>query len=271
MVYIFNPSNRTFVSSIDYKFQNSVTSGAFFGLRYQSGTFIYRLDESTSIFAPKFLLDSSVYVHTHSPPSLAKVIGIPTYNTPNVYTVTFKDGTLADYTDDLLSAATTSLSPRKSLLPSWIKGGSNATLFLHDMPKPKHGTLHLTGDKDWIFFPGKQTTTNGISLPDLEANCQELLDTGQLFRGHAKFRNVYDTRNQIALQHCVLHHVTAHTKILQAMCHLDAKSIETFFITASPDDLEEIPHPKALPTLPKRYLDTAAMWFNGCSWLQPTE
>jgi hypothetical protein len=209
-IQFYNPSNGTFVSSIDYKFQNSVTSGAFFGLRYQSGTFIYRLDESTSIFAPKFLLDSSVYVHTHSPPSLATVIGIPTYNNPNVYTVTFKDGTIAEYTDDLLSAATTSLSQRKSLLPSWIKGGSNATLFLHDMPKPKHGTLHLTEDKDWIFFPGKQTTTNGISLPNLEANCQELLDTGQLFRGHAKFRNVYDTRNQIALQYCVLRHVTAH-------------------------------------------------------------
>ncbi len=49
------------------------------------------------------------------------------------------------------------------------------------------------------------------------------------------------------------------TKILQAMRHLDAKSIETFFITASPDDPEEIPHSKALPIHPKRYVDTAAM------------
>jgi hypothetical protein len=40
--------------------------------------------------------------------------------------------------------------------------------------------------------------------------CQELLDTGQLFHGHAKFCNVYDTRNQLSLQHCILRHVLAH-------------------------------------------------------------
>ena len=209
-IQFYNPSNGTFVSSIDYKFQNSFTSGAFFGLRYQSGTFIYRLDESTSIFTPKFLLDSSVYVHFHSPPSLAKVICIPTYSSPNIYTVTFKDGTIAEYTDDLLSVAHVTPSPTKSLLPSWIKGGSNATLFLHNMPKPRHGTLQLNENQEWIFYPGKQTSTNGIPLPDLVANCQKLLDMGQLFRGHTKFRNVYDTRNQLSLQHCVLRHVTAH-------------------------------------------------------------
>jgi len=186
-----------------------VTSGAFFGLKYQPGTFIYRLDESTTIFAPKFLLDSSVYVNTHSPPSMAKVIDIPTYNTPNVYTVVFKDGTIAEYTDDLLTATSSSISPSKSLLPSWIKGGSNATLFLNNIPKPRYGTLQIEDD-NWIFYPGKQTNTNGINLPDLEANCHELLESGQLFRGHAKFRNVYDTRNQLSLQQCVLRHVSAH-------------------------------------------------------------
>jgi len=31
-IQFFNPSNGTFVSSIDYKFQHNVTSGAFFGL-----------------------------------------------------------------------------------------------------------------------------------------------------------------------------------------------------------------------------------------------
>jgi hypothetical protein len=45
-------ANGTFVSSIDYKFQLHTTSGAHFGYKYQAGTFIYRLDESTSIFAP---------------------------------------------------------------------------------------------------------------------------------------------------------------------------------------------------------------------------
>jgi hypothetical protein len=109
-----------------------------------------------------------------------------------------------------LSAAHVTPSPTKSLLPSWTKGGSNATLFLHNMPKPRHGTLQLNENQEWILYPGKQTSTNGIPLPDLVANCQKLLYTGQLFRGHTKFCNVYDTCNQLSLQHCVLHHVTAH-------------------------------------------------------------
>jgi hypothetical protein len=101
----YNPANGTFVSSIDYKFQNHTTSGTYFGMHYQPGVFIDRLDESTSIFAPKYNLESLVYVHTHSPPSLGKIIGIPTYQTPDVYTVVFKDGSISEYTEDLLSAA----------------------------------------------------------------------------------------------------------------------------------------------------------------------
>jgi len=50
----YNPANSTFVSSIDYTFQHHVTSGTKFGFQYQTGTFIYRLDESNTIFAPKF-------------------------------------------------------------------------------------------------------------------------------------------------------------------------------------------------------------------------
>jgi hypothetical protein len=53
-IQFYNPITGTFVSLIIYKFQMNVTSGAYFGPKYQPGTFIYRLDESTSIFAPKF-------------------------------------------------------------------------------------------------------------------------------------------------------------------------------------------------------------------------
>jgi len=134
------------VSSIDYKFQHHVTSGTYFGLKYRPGTFIYRLDESTSIFAPQYNIDSSVFIHTHSPPPIATVIGLPTYSHPDVYTVAFKDGSIAEYTTDLLSAAhSTSPSPSSSLLPSWIIDGANATLFLHSMTKPRRepSTGHL--------------------------------------------------------------------------------------------------------------------------------
>ncbi len=203
----YNPANGTVVSSIDYKFQLHTTSGAYFKLRYQPGTFFYPLDESNIIFAPKFNLESTVLVHTHSPPSLATVIGLPTYEHPDIYTVSFKDGSISEYTENLLSLAPETIPVTSSLLPSWVKGGANATLFLETMSKPRHGVLQFSSD-NWYFYPGK--STEGILLPDFTRHCQSLLDTGQFFRGHAKFRNVYDARAQISLRNCVLRHVSAH-------------------------------------------------------------
>jgi hypothetical protein len=193
----YSPSNGTFVSSIDYKLQLNVSSGSFFGLQYQPGVFIYRIDESNTIFAPTYQLDSSVYIHIHSPPSLAKVIGIPTHKSPDIYTVVFPDGSISKYSSSILnSAPSTSSSMAPMLLPSWIKGGANATLFLTHMAKPHHGILNMV-DINWMFYPGK--SKDGNSLPDLQDDFQQLLDSGQLFKGHAKFKNVYDTRNQLSL------------------------------------------------------------------------
>jgi hypothetical protein len=181
----YNPSNGTLVLSIDYKLQSHVISGAYFNLKYQPGTFIYRLDESTTVFAPKLHLDAQVHVHTHSPPPTATVVGIPAYSNPDIHTVSFKDGSISEYTSDMLSLAPRNTTTSTTLLPSWIKGGANATLFLDDMVKPRHGTLNVDDDNNWFFYPGKSTT--GISLPDLMANCHALLDTAQLFKGHMKF------------------------------------------------------------------------------------
>jgi len=211
----FNPANNTFVSSIDYVFQPNVTSGARFGYKYQSGSFIYRLDESTTIFQPQFPLESQVLVHTHSPPHIAKVVGVPTYERPDVYTVSFSDGSIAEYHNDgniLELVPDNSHVPQPvSLLPHWIQGGANVTLFLQSMTKPRHGKLFLNSDMEWVFCPGTSVdVASGILLPNLSASCQNLIDTGQLFRGHTKFRRVYQTRNQIHLRDTVLRHVTAH-------------------------------------------------------------
>jgi len=201
-ILFYNPANSTFVSSVDYKFQPNTTSGTHFGYKYQSGTFLYRLDELNSIFSPKFPIDTSVYVRTHSPPPVTKIIGLPSYDNPNVYTVSFKDGSISEYTDDLLSAAAMPTSVNtSSLLPKWVQGGTNATLFLTSMAKPRHGTLGLSADNLWYFY---------ILLPDLTANCAHLMDTAQLFRGHAKIKPVYDARAQLSLKDCVLRHVSAH-------------------------------------------------------------
>jgi len=110
---------------------------------------------------------------------------------------------------DFLSVAnvsTSTVSP--SLLPPWVRDGANATLFLNSMSKPSHGKMKLSSTEEWHFYPGR--STEGILLQDLAANIQQLLDTGQLFKGHSKFKNVYDTRSQIGLKVCVLRHVSAH-------------------------------------------------------------
>jgi hypothetical protein len=123
-IQFFNPANGTFVSSVDYMCQYNVSSGAYFGMKYQPGTFIYRLDESTTVFTPKFPIDSTVHVHTHSPPSTATIIGLPSYDAPSVYTVSFRDGSVLEYTDNLLSLVPDdNLPTQPSLLPSWIQGG----------------------------------------------------------------------------------------------------------------------------------------------------
>jgi hypothetical protein len=44
------------------------------------------------------------------------------------------------------------------------------------MAKPRHGTLNMLGN-NWMFYPGK--SKDSILLPDLEANCHQLLDSGQ--------------------------------------------------------------------------------------------
>jgi len=159
-------------------------------------------------------LDSEVLVHTHSPPHHAKVIGLPSYDHPDIYTVLFPDGSIAEYSDTsaLLEAAPVSsiMSP-VTLLPNWIQGGTNATLFLDNMTKPCHGKLQLSDSNIWVFCPETNTALDqGISLPDLPDNCQRLLDTGQLFRGHATFRRVYNARAQVQLHQSVLCHVSAH-------------------------------------------------------------
>jgi hypothetical protein len=204
----FNPENGTIVFSIDYSFRPHNTSGARFGYNYQAGTFIYHLDESITIFSPKLPLDSTVLVHTHSPPHAATIIETPSYSQPDIYTVQFQDQSIAEYSlsENLLEAVS---SPRPqqapSLLPDWIQGGSTATLFLSTMSKPKHGHLYIDDTNQWVFCAGKNTDlTQGTVLPDLSATCSHLMATGQLFRGHTKFQRVFQARAQTHLRDCVL-------------------------------------------------------------------
>jgi hypothetical protein len=146
---------------------------------------MYRLDDSTSVFTPKIYLDLTVLFHTHSPPHIATITGIPTYEHPDVYTVVFHDSSITEYTDSnniLEALPELPNNPSCSLLPDWVKGAVNATLFLFDMSKPRHGKLQSDKDGNRTFCLGTTSNfTKGIKLHDLSANCQMLLDTGQLF------------------------------------------------------------------------------------------
>ena len=99
------------------------------------------MDETNHLLTPKFPLESEVLIHTHSPPHTAKVIGLPSYDRPSVYTVAFSDGSIAEYCDenDILELAPISQPCTSStLLPSWVQDGANATVFLNSMLKPRH-------------------------------------------------------------------------------------------------------------------------------------
>jgi hypothetical protein len=159
-------------------------------------------------------LDSEVLVNTHSPPHVAKIIGIPSYAHPDIYTVLFADGSIAEYSDkdNILEAAPLkSLDPSPKVLPYWIQDGANATLFLTNMSKPRHGKLRQDSSDHLVFTPGNSSNVSqGILLDDLVANVQNLLDTGQLFKWHTKFQCVYNTQTQVQLKDSILHHVSAH-------------------------------------------------------------
>jgi len=129
-------------------------------------------------------------------------------------TVKFHDDSIAEYSlSENLLEATSAPCPKSvsSILPDWIKGGATATLFLSNMTKPKHGKLYSNNTGEWYFCAGKNTDINkGILLSDLTANSHYLLESGQLFRGHAKFQRVFQARDQLLLKQCVLRHVSAH-------------------------------------------------------------
>ena len=225
-----NPANGTIISSFDYTFLHRTTSGTHFGYTYQPGTFIYRLDETTTIHQPKFALDSTVLIHTHSPPHVAKIIGLPSYDRPDIYTVLFADGSISEYSNqaNIIEASSVHEQLKQySLLPSWVQNDTNATLFLSNMTKPHHGKLYLDTTNQWVFCPGNsKDISTGIQLPDLSSTIQTLLDTGQIFRGHTKFKRVYNTRHQVQLRDSILRHVSAHglTSLL-APTSLKARSL----------------------------------------------
>jgi hypothetical protein len=102
------------------------------------------------------------------PPHSAKVIGIPTYDRPDVYTVLFANGSIAEYSDsnNILELAPVQQSTASlNLLPSWINDGANATIFLSDMSKPRHGKLRIDANNQWNFTPGNSTDfSQGILL-----------------------------------------------------------------------------------------------------------
>jgi hypothetical protein len=153
-------------------------------------------------------LDSQVLVHTHSPPHVATIIGLPNYSESDIYTVKFADASVAKYalSEEVLELAPSTVTPTTSpILPYWIKGGCTAMLFLYDMPQPRHGRLYEESSGHWVFCPGnKFVSSKAIILSDLTANCQCLLDSGQLFKGHVKFYRVYQARHQVQLQDSVL-------------------------------------------------------------------
>jgi hypothetical protein len=102
-----------------------------------------------------------------------------------------------------------------------LQGFFRSLLRKPNMPKPRHGCLYENSDGQWLFCPGYQfVLSKAINLPDLSANCQNLLDTGQLFKGHTKFHCVYQAHHQVSLTDSIL-------------CHISAPRLESFIAPSS--------------------------------------
>jgi hypothetical protein len=69
---------------------------------------------------------------------------------------------------------------------------------------------HVMGNYTSLMLVSGISIQSGHRRVDLSANYQTLLDTGQLFKSHAKFKNVHDVRTQLGLKDCILRHVLAH-------------------------------------------------------------
>jgi len=114
------------------------------------------------------------------------MIGTPSSDHPDIYTVALTDGTTGDYSDssNIFEAIpdTNRISP-SSIFPGWFQGDANATLLLFDMIKPRHGKLQIDSDNNWIFYPGiNGGLKQGMKLPDLSTNGHMLMGTCQLIR-----------------------------------------------------------------------------------------
>ncbi len=111
-----------------------------------------KFKEAVSVFPPliplEFLNPLNRPLLPVSPPHTATIVSIPSYDRPDVYTVKFSDGSLAEYsdTDNVMEAdSVLSLTPQPAILQHWIQGGANATLFIHNMTKPKHDKFFSQG------------------------------------------------------------------------------------------------------------------------------
>ena len=151
----FHPGTQRTIVSDRFKLDEVLTSGPTFGLQYDGGFYFYKYsDFNDNLRPPRFKPEQTVFVTSFQPPKQGKIITIPTTEA-NIYTAQHDgDLSLHQYPGQDLLEYDPNTNPQDSNIPSpnlptWIKDGAKAILFLHTMKKPQYGTL-LFQNNTWL-------------------------------------------------------------------------------------------------------------------------
>ena len=196
-----------------FKTDEVLTSGPTFGLNYDGGFYFNKYNDfNDQMRPPRFKPEQQVFITTTNPPTLAKILTIPSTDA-NIYTVQHTaDLTIKQYpAQNLLEydpiATINDTNQPSPNLPKWIKHDTKATIFLHSMKKPQKSIL-LFDNNQWFFRHGYKDTNPPQLLPDFPAQLPYLLSSYQLFKGHQKFTKLLHLRQSQILALAIARHIS---------------------------------------------------------------
>jgi len=208
----YHPATKKILTSVRYKLDEHLIAGPSFNLKYEGGMYFntYTNNNPTNK-PPTFPPNTMVYVHHAGKNHQAKVLSIPLSGT--LYTLQHKDGSIHQHEEMHISQTNPSSEPHNNdpllhTFPSWVQHNCKATLYLPNMPRPKHGYL-IFHNQQWKFRPGHRVTNTPIDLPNLDTTIHKLLQSASLHRGHPPYSKVLQIKASLNLSQIVAKHVSA--------------------------------------------------------------
>ena len=170
----YHPQSRQTFNSDDFLLDETRASGPSFNIHYNGGLYFNSFQQLNHDLKPsKFAPETTIIVKSTQQPG--KIISIPD-KSDDIYTIQLESGDIMQYQEDDIDFPPLPPNKHDFQIPTWIKDGCNATLYLKDMSDPKHGTLHLdTTQQEWSFKPGRRLKNTHVPLPDFKSQVHTLI------------------------------------------------------------------------------------------------